>query len=248
MDCKSTTGKISKLCRQLRVLWKRENGQETHKHLWMEFEWALKQRANLAMIGNFIKEMSCMLLGVYAFQLTPEYMEDNDNPCNREVVQTILPFATWILIVMNLGRIPLMLASLKKPDVCKYYLYYELITAVVRESLPIDYGDVHTQNVLILNFAWMCMYGFNFWRNTGALLLYTGYVLVVVRAYLYEDEKGMVELVANFIMSCIWLIYNCAFIHIVISWIGFKFVAAEMPRNSNERLLNNLKEGVVIID
>ena len=226
MTCMSTD-KISKLWRKLRVLWKREQFKETDKHLWMEFEWVLKQRANIAMIGSFIYEMSCMLLGIYAFQLSPEYMEDQDKPCNRQVVQAILPFARWILILTNIGRIPLMVVSIKKPDVCKYYLYYELIAAAVRESLPIDYGDVHTQNVLLLNFAWMCMYGFNFWRNTGALLLFTGYVLIVVRAYLYQDEKGMLELVSIFIVSCVWLVFNCAFIHIVISWVGFKFVAAE---------------------
>ena len=34
----------------------------------------------------------------------------------------------------------------------------------------------------------------------------------------------------------------------MISWIGFKYVEAEMPRESNEELLNSLKEGVFIVD
>ncbi len=51
-------------------------------------------------------------------------MEDEDNECNREVVNKIMPIARWILILMNIGRVPLMVSSYWKPDICKYYLYY----------------------------------------------------------------------------------------------------------------------------
>ena len=34
----------------------------------------------------------------------------------------------------------------------------------------------------------------------------------------------------------------------MISWIGLKYIKAELPRESNERLLNNFKEGVIILN
>lgn len=148
---------------------------------------------------------------------------------------------------MIIGRVPLMITSYWKPNICKYYLYYSLLAAAVRESLPIDYGNVHMNFVLTLNLAWACMYAFNFWRSTIAFLLFTGYVMVFCRFYLYQDDVPLMVLVAGFLVSCLWQVYTCAFVHIVISWVGLKFVEAEMPRESNERLLNNVREGVILI-
>ncbi len=102
-------------------------------------------------------------------------------------------------------------------------------------------------SILIYNFAWACMYAFNFWRSTTALLLFTGYVMVFCRFYLYQDDVPLSVLVTSFLVSCLWQVYNCAFMHIVISWVGLKFVEAEMPRERNERLLNNVREGVIIV-
>ena len=36
-------------------------------------------------------------------------------------------------------------------------------------------------------------------------------------------------------------------IYIILSWIGFTYLEAQLPRKSNEELLNNLKEGVFIV-
>ena len=41
--------------------------------------------------------------------------------------------------------------------------------------------------------------------------------------------------------------YYSLCVHVLLSWIGFQYVAAELPRESNERLLNNLQEGVFIV-
>ena len=101
--------------------------------------------------------------------------------------------------------------------------------------------------ILIYNFAWACMYAFNFWRSTAAFLLFTGYVMVFCRFYLYQDDVPLIELVASFLVPCLTQVCNCAFLHIVISWVGLKFVEAEMPRENNERLLNNVREGVIIV-
>ena len=48
-------------------------------------------------------------------------------------------------------------------------------------------------------------------------------------------------------MSTIVMTFYCTAIHVMLTWIGFQYVAAELPRESNERLLNNLQEGVFIV-
>lgn len=36
--------------------------------------------------------------------------------------------------------------------------------------------------------------------------------------------------------------------HLVIGWIGMQYIQAELPRASHEQLLNDLAEGVLIVD
>ena len=48
--------------------------------------------------------------------------------------------------------------------------------------------------------------------------------------------------------AILWQFLTLAMIHYIISWVGLLFVKAEILRTGNEQLLNNLKEGVIIID
>ena len=49
-------------------------------------------------------------------------------------------------------------------------------------------------------------------------------------------------------MGCRYLLVNIAVIHCFISKMGYLYVEAEMPRISNEILLNSLEEGVFIVN
>ena len=42
--------------------------------------------------------------------------------------------------------------------------------------------------------------------------------------------------------------FDTALIHMIITWVGSKFVMSELPRVGNEKLLNGLQEGVFIIE
>jgi len=55
-------------------------------------------------------------------------------------------------------------------------------------------------------------------------------------------------LVANFCVTAACLAFYCWLFYLAISWVGFKFLSAELPRKGNEQLLHNLKEGVFIVD
>ena len=37
-------------------------------------------------------------------------------------------------------------------------------------------------------------------------------------------------------------------VHMIITWVGSKFIMSELPRIGNEKLLNSLQEGVFIIE
>ena len=50
------------------------------------------------------------------------------------------------------------------------------------------------------------------------------------------------------LMLVCWQLVNSALVHMIITWIGSKFVTSELPRVGNEKLLNGLQEGVFIIE
>ena len=49
-------------------------------------------------------------------------------------------------------------------------------------------------------------------------------------------------------MGSILFAFSAAILYYMSSWVGTLFVQSELPRESNERLLNDLKEGLFIID
>jgi len=49
-------------------------------------------------------------------------------------------------------------------------------------------------------------------------------------------------------MGVFWQLFNFAMVHSVISIVGMLYVETEILRTGNEQLLNDLKEGVIIMD
>ena len=46
----------------------------------------------------------------------------------------------------------------------------------------------------------------------------------------------------------IWFAINVFIIHLVITWVGKLIIESQVYRSDNENILDNLEEGVVIID
>ena len=54
-------------------------------------------------------------------------------------------------------------------------------------------------------------------------------------------------LIDHITSTAVWSLSLMTF-SIIIGWIGIRYTEAEVPRASNEKLLHNLKEGVMIFD
>ena len=72
------------------------------------------------------------------------------------------------------------------------------------------------------------------------------YVGIIVRMYLYEEELS--EFISEDFKWVISLSIMTFFIHVLYTWVGSLFVAAELPRQGHEKLLNGLKEGILILE
>lgn len=187
-----------------------------------------------------------MILGKYQFQVSKDFCADESSNCNKDLLESIFPHARVFLIVSNFLRIPLVVASYWKPGLCRYYLYMMLLHNMVKETLPIDYGQMHIRHLMLVNVIIFILYGYDWTKSIVSLILYNFYTMVVVRSLIYQEDE-LVSLVFQFLASTIVTAYFCAVVYVMQSWIGFQYIAAELPHESNKRLLNNFQEGVFIV-
>ena len=72
--------------------------------------------------------------------------------------------------------------------------------------------------------------------------------MVVVRSIMYVDGPSIASLIGSYALNGIILMFHCACFYLAFSWVGFKYLQAELPRKGNEQLLHNLVEGIFIVD
>ena len=63
---------------------------------------------------------------------------EEGNPAEPELTELVYPYAKTAMYIYFVGRVILMLISLKRLSVCRYYLYYEFLFAIIVLFLPQD--------------------------------------------------------------------------------------------------------------
>ena len=139
-----------------------------------------------------------------------------------------------------------MIVSYYKPGLCRYHLYFIVLHKIVSEMLPIDYGDVQLEYLLLTNVLLIKLHCFDYYKTIIIIIVVNLHSMVFVRSLIYQDV-GFPKLIAQFFMATIMMTFYFTAIHMMQTWIGFQYVEAELPRESNERLLNNMQEGVFIV-
>ena len=140
----------------------------------------------------------------------------------------------------------IVIVSYWKPGLCRYHLYSILFHNMVKESLPIDYGLVQLRYLVLMNGIFFIIHSFDYYKSIISLILYNLWTMVIVQIVIYQKDEP-VKLLSAFFVSSLVMMYYCVAVHVLLSWIGYQYVAAELPRESNERLLNNLQEGLFIV-
>ena len=86
---------------------------------------------------------------------------------------------------------------------------------------------------------------FNFWTDLSLAILSLIPVYICQSVY-FEQET--VPLLINYVLSIPPFMLNLLFVHLVITKLGFLYVDNAVIRSGNEQLLDNLEEGVIIIE
>ena len=97
--------------------------------------------------------------------------------------------------------------------------------------------------MIFLAFSW------HFWANTIAILGAMVFQTIVQPMIILNLNQESQSTGIGFLYFGIrYVIVNITFMHCLISVTGYLYVEAEIPRIGNEKLLNQLEEGVFIVD
>ena len=151
------------------------------------------------------------------------------------------------MIVFNLGRVVLFLLALKWIRVTKVFFYYELITALIEQMLPwnVSWTVACLIRLLVTIVNFVTDY-FDFWPSLICLQLQ--YPVMSIFHSLFHNERVdgqfFAQMFTNMIICslCVWVA------HLSLAKCGMIYCEAEVLRDGNEQLLNNLEEGVMILE
>ena len=111
-----------------------------------------------------------------------------------------------------------------------------------------DYGNSHAFRLLLEQFAIVTMFFHHVFVDAICCCASLIFVIMGVRTVLYEDEAGPAKLSITCAACCLWAFYNIVLVYFLISMAGHLFTNSELPRKAQEQLLNNIREGVFIVD
>ena len=114
-------------------------------------------------------------------------------------------------------------------------------------TLPINQGELYHEYMILNLVFYFVMYGWHYWANLIAIFVVLFYLFYGVETTIYakEPDSYMISTLVFSLILTTW--YSCV-IQCFMSAIGYLYVEAEIPRSSNQILLNNLDEGVYIMD
>ena len=219
---------------------------EQHKNAWLKFDKILRYRANLSMGYLFIMNMIWIVSGRMHYDLSLKFM-DSEETYNEDLTTSIFPYIKAAQIVLTLGRLVIVILAYKWHSLSRYFLYYDVVFFMVFQCLPLDYGEIHLNYVFYKNFCISMMFQTDYKKNVAALVAGQLFVGIVVRKFIYLDEINEELLIFN-LGWLINLVFLTASFHVIINRIGSIFVAAELPGLGKHDLLNDLKEGILVIE
>ena len=142
----------------------------------------------------------------------------------------------------------IVLLAIWKPQLCKYFYQYQIVYVLARELMPIDYGSQHQQSILLENFATLLLFTHYIWLDIISASVALSIVMVGSRTLLYNDSQGVAKLATTCVSILLYNFYNSIVIYMIFSWTGFLYMNSELPRTGYEQLLNNIKDGILIVD
>lgn len=122
-----------------------------------------------------------------------EFVKTTKKPFNRELAETILPILMYIDVAMIIGRILLLLSSIKFFSIGKVYFAYQMVYFMVANTYPDDCGNYRLQYIN----GWEIFFYLCFLTDfiPGAIISIAGqaYIAFFIEPNLYMHEITLGE-------------------------------------------------------
>lgn len=180
-----------------------------------------------------------------------ETVVDKGESCVSEDTERILNYVRRAYRAAALARVILLLISIKKPKICKLYLFYELALHLASQS---ELSLVHADNYLAGKISLMAtvilfnaLY-YNVWLSMAAILLCQLAMQFADKILDANSDDDDVEPIAGFVLNSLWLMVVLPLCHMLVTYFGNKYIEVEMKSLDKDQLLDGLEEGLVIVD
>ena len=148
---------------------------------------------------------------------------------------------------MVIGHLLLVLLSLKIPNVTKAFIYYECLLSAVSITLPVDHYEQQFVNLFLWSSNLVQSLSFNYTSSLIPVLALWVYKDVFANKIVYDEEYTK-ETARDIIVLTIQILIVYTSLFLYISWIGHIYVKSEGSRVTCDKLLDNLDEGLFIIE
>jgi len=173
--------------------------------------------------------------------------EGKGPPSNFELCQQMNPVASIAIKVLTSVRLAILLSCFKWMWIIRYSIFVELLLVpLVEIFLPSQIGSAQDFNMaLMMSFLNTELYYFEFKRHCAFGFLPV--LFTAIRRYLFHAES--LEDMSGILVSMIFAVpASLILVHLIITKVGMIFVNAIVLRAGNDQVLDNLEEGVVILD
>lgn len=143
-------------------------------------------------------------------------------------------------------RVILLLVSFKYRNIVKFTIYFECIFYFLEALTPTSTELSKDADILML--GCILVFVMSYFKFLPSLLAVEVSMLApyTSRYFFYGTDPWKLALACFLQLFNVAISFTCC--HLIITKVGMIFVDAEVLREGNEQLLNNLDEGVIITD
>ena len=128
----------------------------------------------------------------------------------------------------------------------KLSIYYESLLQFIIALLPVEINM--TRDVTITVLQVYMDFSLNYFDFKPSLV--SGIVSLLplyAKRFVFHEEPAL-ELGASCFFTVLWMTMTLTFAHLVTTKMGMVYIDAEVLREGNSETLNNLEEGIIILD
>lgn len=164
---------------------------------------------------------------------------------NDHYFEDLTPVLAVVDQVLTFGRVPLMLFSFKNLRVGKLYYAYMMLSLTVEMTYPNDWCKLTLSTVAVnQGLIYAAAFSHYFILDGVIAILMNVYMAFFVQPNVFYVITPIREFAKQFIYQLMFL----SLIRFFIQLLGFLFVEADIMRKDGEVILDNLRQGVVIIE